>query len=549
MHRRWLQAVTGLAGPALVALTVLGLCLTAASARAADGEQGFKSLFDGKTLTGWEGNPDNWRVEDGVITGDTSGHPIKPNSFLIWRQGEVDDFELRVDYRFQSEWGNSGVQFRSFEVPDAKWAVGGYQADCETGASHSGGLYGERYRGILARRGQKVVIGDDHKSKIVELFGDVAKMQEFVKPTNEWNSYRIVARGYHITQELNGHLMIDLTDQDSAVRRRSGIIALQLHAGKPMRVQFRNILLKRLKMEDTKKVVFIAGRPSHGYAQHEHHAGCLLLARLLNKNVPGLFATVYRILPGKGPEGNWPQDPTALDNADTVVFFCDGGKNHPAIGHLDELDKLTKKGVGVACIHYAVEVPKGQPGDAFLNWIGGYFETFWSTNPNWTAVYKGFPDHPISRGVKPFTIEDEWYYHMRFREDMKGVTPILSAIPPESTRQGKDGPYSGNPAIRARKGMAEVTAWALQRPDGSRGFGFTGAHWHWNWGNDSFRTTVLNAIVWVAGLEVPPGGVKSKTPTLEELMANLDSKPSRGFDKAKIQKMLDSWKPQQTAAK
>jgi hypothetical protein len=372
-------------------------------------------------------------------------------------------------------------------------------------------------------------------------------MQEFVKK-NDWNTYRIVAQGYHITQELNGHLMVDVTDEDTAVRRRSGIIALQIHQGKPMKVQFRNIRLKRLKMENTKKVVFIAGHPSHGYAQHEHHAGCLLLARLLNANVPGLFATVYCLPSGKGPTANWPQDPTALDNADVVAIFADGGKGHPAIGHLDELDKLMKKGVGMACIHYAVEVPKGQPGDVFLNWIGGYFETFWSVNPHWLAEYKSFPNHPIARGLKPFAIDDEWYYHMRFAEGMKGVTPILTAVPPEKTRQGKDGAYSGNPTVRAGVGMPEHLAWAFQRPDGGRGFGFTGAHWHWNWGNDSFRTCVLNAIVWVAGLEVPPGGVCSKTPTVDELITNLDPKPlPKDFDKAKIQKMLDSWKPQRTA--
>ncbi len=192
-----------------------------------------------------------------------------------------------------------------------------------------------------------------------------------------------------------------------------------------------------------KKVVFIAGTRSHGFAQHAHFAGCTLLAKMLNENVPGLTAVVYR--------DGWPKDPTALDNADAVVIYADGGDGMPAIPHIDQLDKLMKRGVGLALLHYAVEVPKGKPGNSLLDWIGGYFEVDWSVNPVWTAEFKTLPDHPIARGVKPFTIHDEWYYHMRFRENMQGVTPILAAVPPESTR-GPDGPRTGNPDVRAGRG-------------------------------------------------------------------------------------------------
>jgi type 1 glutamine amidotransferase len=131
--------------------------------------------------------------------------------------------------------------------------------------------------------------------------------------------------------------------------------------------------------------------------------------------------------------------------------------------------------------------------------------------------------HPITRGVKPFDIDDEWYYHMRFPENMEGITPILSAIPPDSTRNGGDGPYSGNKYIRARKGMVEVLSWAMERPDGGRGYGFTGGHYHHNWANDDYRKLMLNAILWVAKTEVPPDGVDSKV-THEELQAHLDHK-------------------------
>jgi type 1 glutamine amidotransferase len=179
-------------------------------------------------------------------------------------------------------------------------------------------------------------------------------------------------------------------------------------------------------------------------------------------------------------------------------------------------------------IHYAVEVPKGEPGDYFLDWIGGYFEAHWSVNPHWKADYREFPEHPITRGIEPFAIQDEWYYHMRFRDGMQGVTPILTATPPASTLERRDGSHSGNPHVRAKIGQPQHMAWARERPDGGRGFGFTGGHVHYNWGDDNFRKLVLNAIVWTAGIEVPSDGVPNRTPTQEELEANQDEpKPQR----------------------
>jgi len=282
-----------------------------------------------------------------------------------------------------------------------------------------------------------------------------------------------------------------------------------------------------------KKIVFLAGGPSHGYASHAHYAGCALLAKALNENMPSVDAVVYR--------NGWPKDPKALDGAAAIVIYSDGGGGHPIIPHLDELEPLMKKGVGLALLHYAVEVPKGKPGEKLLEWIGGYFEVDWSVNPFWKAEFKSFPDHPAARGLTPFTMNDEWYYHMRFRENMEGVTPILSAVPPDSTR-GPDGPRSGNPTVRARKGMPEHVGWVYQRPDGGRGFGFTGGHDHWNWANHSFRTAVLNGIVWAAGLEVPPGGVPSKNPTMEQLLENQDFPQPKNFNRRHVEDMLRLWR-------
>jgi type 1 glutamine amidotransferase len=266
------------------------------------------------------------------------------------------------------------------------------------------------------------------------------------------------------------------------------------------------------------KIVLIAGKPSHGPGDHEFNAGTKLLVECL-KNVPGVEPVFVA--------GGWPEDESMLRGAKAVVFFMDGGGGHPMIQkeRLDAMQKLMDQGVGLVCLHYAVEVPKGKPGDRFLEWLGGYYETGFSTNPHWVADIKSLPDHPITRGVKPFSIRDEWYFNLRFRPEMKGVTPIVAAKPDDATRQGTTasprGPYAH---IVAAQGRDEVLAWAVERPDGGRGFGFTGAHTHKNWGNPDFRTLVLNAILWTAKVEVPSSGVRCDV-SADDLSKNLDPKP------------------------
>lgn len=267
-----------------------------------------------------------------------------------------------------------------------------------------------------------------------------------------------------------------------------------------------------------KNILLIAGVPSHGKGEHEFRAGALLLAEALNQ-IPGIKASVA--------SNGWPSDVTALRSADAILLFADGGDGHPAIRpeRLKLLDELAAKGVGIGAAHYGVEVPKGDPGNAMLRWTGGYFETFWSVNPHWTAAFTRLPEHPISRGVKPFSINDEWYFHMRFVPERKGVTPILSAIAPDETMKRGDGPHSGNPAVRAsvQKREPQVLMWAYDRPGGGRGFGFTGGHFHKNWADENFRKVVLNALVWIAGGEIPDGGIPS-TVTPAQLAQHLDSK-------------------------
>ena len=508
-------------------------------------DDGFVSLFDGKTLKGWDGNPKFWSVEDGAITGQTTAeNPTQGNTFLVYRGAEFANFELRFEYKIVG--GNSGVQYRSFE-PDAekqKWVVGGYQADFEAGDTYSGILYGERFRGILANRGQKTeLVRNDGKFK-VNVTGSVGKSNEIQSKIKkeDWNDYSITANGFNFVHKINGVPTAECTDNDLKQRRESGILALQLHAGPAMKVQFRNI---RIKETDTKKIVFIAGNPSHGYGSHEHYAGCRLLAHYIKESMPGYEVEVFK--------NGWPKEGSkALEGADTVVVYCDGGGRHLLNAHIDEFDPLMKKGVGLVCIHYGVETTKGKPGEAFLDWIGGYFEPHWSVNPHWEANYGTFPDHPICNGVKPFKINDEWYFHMRFRDGLKGVTPILSAHPPAETMRRGDGAHSGNPDVRKAVANGEIQhmAWASEREGGGRGFGFTGGHFHWNWADENFRKVALNAIVWTAHGEVPANGVTTVNPSQEELEANQDEpKPSGAKAKKVGRKIKRSPSPRAVTAK
>lgn len=279
---------------------------------------------------------------------------------------------------------------------------------------------------------------------------------------------------------------------------------------------------------DGKRIAFLAGRPSHGYGSHEHLAGCRVLADAIERAVPGTKCEVY--------SGGWPDDDNVLDDADTIVMYCDGGGGHPALQHLPALSKQMARGAGFVCLHYGVEVPKDKGGPEFLEWLGGYFETDWSVNPHWTANFQSLPQHPATRGVKPFEANDEWYFHMRFREGMQGVTPLLSAVPPASTMSRPNGPHSGNAAVRAEvaKGLPQHMAWAFERANGGRSFGFTGGHYHWNWGRPEIIKLVSNAICWTAQLDIPDGGLGVTNPTVETLKAGQDEPIPENFDAQKI---------------
>ncbi|HMJ91872.1 MAG TPA: ThuA domain-containing protein, partial [Candidatus Acidoferrum sp.] len=205
--------------------------------------------------------------------------------------------------------------------------------------------------------------------------------------------------------------------------------------------------------------------------------------------------------------------------------------------HKTLLGDLAKKGVGIAFMHYGVEVPATNGGPEFLQWIGGYYESGYSVNPMWSPKFEKFPEHPVIRGVKPFSNRDEWYFNMRFAPPSlnndasrsgavaskpRGLTPILVATPSDEIRKGPyvypKGPY---PHIVAASGREETMMWTFERPYGGRGFGFTGGHTHANWGDEGQRKVVLNALLWIAKVDVPKEGVES-TVTTEDLKQNLD---------------------------
>ena len=269
-------------------------------------------------------------------------------------------------------------------------------------------------------------------------------------------------------------------------------------------------------------IVLIAGRPSHGPGEHEHNAGVQLLAKCLKDSGAAVDVKVHL-------SGQWPTD-EVIAGASTILIYSDGGGGHPALQaeRLAQLDKQMKSGAGLVCLHYAVEPTTNKGNKEFIDWLGGCFETHWSVNPHWDANFTELPKHPISNGVKPFTTRDEWYFHMRFRPGMDGVTPVLSAVAPDSTMGRPDGAHSGNPTVReaVKNKVPQHVAWAVQRADGGRGFGFTGGHFHKGWANDDQRKLVLNAILWTAKADVPADGVASKV-TDADMQANLDPKGKR----------------------
>ncbi len=257
------------------------------------------------------------------------------------------------------------------------------------------------------------------------------------------------------------------------------------------------------------KVVLVAGKMSHAPGHHEYFAGLAFLAEML-KLTPGVHPVMVR--------DGWPKNPKVFEGARAVVFYNDGGQHHPLLeaGRMDLLQKQIDKGMGFTAIHYAVNFPK-EASSRILSWLGGHFDIEYSSCPAcvWTAYYDKIPTHPITRGVPPFTLRDEWYFHMRFVPDGKGVTAILRTVPPAMARTSEE--------AKKHAGEPEITSWAYERPNGGRSFGYSAGHFHDNWGEENVRRLVVNGILWTAKVEIPKDGAKVDT-KLGVLSRNLDDK-------------------------
>ena len=284
-----------------------------------------------------------------------------------------------------------------------------------------------------------------------------------------------------------------------------------------------------------RKIVFLAGTASHGHGSHEHNAGSLYLAKILERVAPVRCVVCLNCVSGMAL-------PDTCEDADCIVTFADGDEYHPLRGHAETLNRLAAKGCGFVFLHYAT-VPYQESTDGLVttnpdyelirDTSGGVYEHFLTVNPFLVGRFDSFTDHPVTRGVSPFDIYDEWYFHLRFAGGISTeeillqgadspVVPILICVPPDEAKSGPDGEYSGNAIVRGRLGMPEIVACVTQRPDGGRGFCFTGGDIHQNFMNSDYRKTLVNGILWTSGLNVPHDGFKTETPTPEELLKNQD---------------------------
>ncbi len=226
----------------LIAICLLGNTLTTSAQQMKDG---FVKIFNGKSMAGWDADTTFWKVKDNSLVGEvTPQTPIKTNTFLIWRGGAPADFELKAKYRISAE-GNSGINYRSEELPTIKYALKGYQADIDGGNVYTGQNYEERGRGFLAKRGEIALLKTDVKPTIIGTIGNADSLKAKIK-ANDWNDIHIIVRGNHMQHYINGVLMSEVTDEDPEKRKMSGLLGFQVHVSKNMKVEYRKVFLKEL---------------------------------------------------------------------------------------------------------------------------------------------------------------------------------------------------------------------------------------------------------------------------------------------------------------
>jgi len=276
---------------------------------------------------------------------------------------------------------------------------------------------------------------------------------------------------------------------------------------------------------ESKRIIFLAGGPSHNSGDHEFRAGSLLLAKALNAqtDLPIEAEVISR----------WPEDDRVLDGADAIIIYADSDSVQR--DHYKRLMDITQAGTGLFFMHYGVHPKQDESGqNYYLPTVGGYFKNNFSVNPLWVADFTVASDHPVRRGIEnPIPVFDEWYYHLQF--DEKAI-PLLTGVPTKDTLITTN---LWNENGSAGLDKPQTVMWGFERPDGSRGGGFTGGHFHRNWAIDDLRKVVLNTLVWVAGLDVPEDGIRSKPLTEEEINANLDQKKAMTHIKLPLKKGIE----------
>ena len=236
------------------------------------------------------------------------------------------------------------------------------------------------------------------------------------------------------------------------------------------------------------KIVLVGGSMTFKPGEHEYLATCAALRHLLLQN-PGVFPVVVK---------DWPTKPSTFAGAKAVLFLSNGGAKNPLVTeHAAEVQKLVDAGVGIVALHQMADYPKDF-GDRARSWLGGCFEPGFSKRAHWVDTYKPLaPEHPIARGVKPFTIDDGWLFQIRFVDGMKGVTPLVKAVDPKKS-----------PKNEAKGEHGNVVSWAYERPNGGRSFVFTGTHLYASFGEEGYRKLLTNGLLWAAGQDVPANGAK-----------------------------------------
>lgn len=273
--------------------------------------------------------------------------------------------------------------------------------------------------------------------------------------------------------------------------------------------------------EHKKTIIFAYGNSIHYWGDHENKLMSEMLAELINKNTQvSAFAL----------DANSPNFEAEISKADALMIISEGETNHPLMGKMEILKKFSDSGKGVGFIHYALDFGSDKESKILNDIIGGNFEQHWSVNPMFEADFKDFAKHPITQGLKPFKMNDEFYFNMRFAEDEKNITHLLATIPPDAVRKKSAGSHSGNKFVRENLGRQETIAWAYQKENNARGFGFTGAHSVFTLYNGNVRKLLLNASLWLAKENPPANGIESQMPPLEEFSKKIQKDKRPDYD-------------------